>query len=182
MALEILESQTIYTGRVFSLRQDKIRLQNKLVSQIDVVVHHGAVAILPIDKDGYVWFIRQYRPAAQEVLWEIPAGTLEKSEIPEDCAQRELREEIGMGAGQLQKIGAFYLAPGYSTELIHIFLAADLFPDSLEGDADEEIETVRLSIAEVYQLVQQGEIRDAKSLAVLLLAQPFIRNKGWQVL
>jgi ADP-ribose pyrophosphatase len=133
----LLGSETVYRGRAFSVRRDQVSLPDGHSVTLDVVDHTGAVIIVPIDRDGRIWFVRQYRHAAGVVLLELPAGTLEAGEPPDDCAAREIREEIGLAAGQLEKIGSFFLAPGYSTEFMHVFLARDLSPSPLEGDADE---------------------------------------------
>ena len=100
----------------------------------------------------------------------MPAGGLEAGESPENCAQREIREEIGMKAGKLQKLGAFFLAPGYSTEFLHIFFATDLSPAPLDGDIDEFLSIERISLAQVFQMIRAGELLDAKTLAVFQLA------------
>jgi ADP-ribose pyrophosphatase len=109
-------------------------------------------------------------------MLELPAGTLEPGEPPETCAHREIREEIGMGAGKLQKIGSFYLAPGYSTEFMHVFLATELSPDPLPGDIDEFLQVEQIPLARIPALVQAGEIVDAKTLAVFELAVPFLKD------
>ena len=171
MDYELIQSNTIYQGRVFSLRKDEVRLPNGEVAQLDIVAHPGAVVLLPVDEAGRIWFIRQYRHPAGEVLLELPAGTMEAGEAAESCALREIREETGMSAGRIQKIGEYFLAPGYSTEFLHIYLARDLKPDPLQGDADEFIETEPIPIDEAFALAEGGQIRDAKTLATLLMAR-----------
>jgi ADP-ribose pyrophosphatase len=168
---ELIQSKTIYQGRVFSLRKDEIRLPDGETARLDIVVHPGAVLLLPVDESGQIWFIRQYRHSAGETLLELPAGTLEAGEAVETCAYREIREEIGMSAGQIQKIGEFFLTPGYSTEFLHIFLARGLKPDPLPGDEDEFIQVEPTPIEEAYALAERGQIRDAKTLAALMLAK-----------
>jgi ADP-ribose pyrophosphatase len=109
-------------------------------------------------------------------LLELPAGTLSPDELPEHCALREIREETGFAAGKLVKIGEFYLAPGYSTEYMHLYLATDLHPDPLPGDEDEFITLERVPIRQAYQLALNGGLQDGKSLAALLLARHLIIN------
>ena len=174
MKFETLHSQSMYQGRAFSVRKDRVRLPDGAEASLDIVEHSGAVTILPVDAQGTIWFVRQYRHAAGIELLELPAGTLEPDEDPEFCAQRELREEIGMGAGKIQKIGTFYLAPGYSTEFMHIFLANELFPATLQGDADEFLSVEQIHRSQIPALIRSGEIADAKTLAAFQLAAPFL--------
>jgi ADP-ribose pyrophosphatase len=174
MKFDTLQSQPIYQGRAFSVRKDQVRLPDGAETALDIVEHSGAVTILPIDSEGQVWFVRQYRHAAGIEMLELPAGTLEPGEAPENCAHREIREEIGMGAGKLHKIGTFYLAPGYSTEFMHIFLATDLSPAPLEGDIDEFLSVECFSLAQIPTLIQTGAIADAKTLATFQLAEPYL--------
>lgn len=171
-----VKSTTIYTGRVFGVRQDQVRLPNGHVTQLDIVEHPGAVVLIPVDAQGNLWFVRQYRHATRKWLLEFPAGTLEAGEDIEGCAHRELREEIGMAAGKVQKIGEFYIAPGYSTEFLHIYLASDLHPAPLPGDEDEFIQVESLTVDQAYALAGQGSIPDAKTLAALLLARPYLEQ------
>jgi ADP-ribose pyrophosphatase len=169
MQVETIESKPVYAGKIFNVRQDLVLLPGGKFAELDILEHHGAVVIIPLDVKGLLWFIRQYRHAAGEVLLELPAGTLETDETAEACAHREIREEIGMAAGNLIKIGEFFIAPGYSTEYLSIFLAKDLKYDPLPGDADELITVEKVSIVEAYRMVERGLIRDAKTLAALLL-------------
>jgi ADP-ribose pyrophosphatase len=174
MPIEVIASETIYHGRAFNVRRDKVRFQNQSVAHLDIIEHTGAVTILPIDADGRIIFVRQYRHAAGKELLELPAGTLERDELPENCALREIREETGFAAGKLIKVGEFFLAPGYSTEYMIVFLATDLTPSPLPGDADEFITIERLSIEQAYDLVIHGGLQDGKSIAALLLARPYL--------
>ena len=130
--------------------------------------------MVPVDGQGNIWLIEQYRYAIKETLLELPAGTLEPDENPEVSAIRELREEIGVTADDLKKIGELYLAPGYSSEYMHIYLATDLREAPLEKDAGEFIEVVKLPADEVYQMVAADKIRDGKTIAGLALAKPFL--------
>lgn len=177
MKFEIYKRDTIYDGRLFKLQRVHARMPDGRDASFDVVRHMGAVAMLPVDSDGNIWLVRQFRVAVEQVMLEIPAGTLEAGENPDDCAYRELREEIGMAAGKLEKLVTLPLAPGYSSELLHIYLATDLSPDSLEGDADEFLNIQIFPISEAYRMARQGEICDAKTLATLFLAQPYIDEK-----
>jgi len=174
MDVKIISKKQVFQGKVFNVRQDTIILPNHKQATFDIVDHHGAVVILPVDENRNCWFIHQYRHAAGETLLEIPAGTLEDGESPETSAYRETREEIGMAPGKLTKIGEFYITPGYSTEYLYIYLAENLSPDPLPGDIDELIEVEKISVENAYHMVRTGKIRDAKTLAVMLLAQPYL--------
>jgi len=174
MEIKTISKKEVYAGKVFRVRQDTIMLPNQNQVTYDVVDHHNAVVIVPVDEKGELWFIRQYRHATGEVLLEFPAGTLEKDEPAEVSAFRETREEIGMAPGKLTKIGEFYITPGYSTEYLYIYLAENLSPDPLPGDIDELIEVEKISVENAYHMVRTGKIRDAKTLAVMLLAQPYL--------
>jgi ADP-ribose pyrophosphatase len=174
MDFERESTHPIYQGRVFGVRQDHIRLPNGQMTRLDIIEHPGAVVLVPVDDEGNLWFVRQYRHAAGETLLELPAGTTEKGEDLVACAHRELREETGMSAREVSKIGEFFIAPGYSTEFLHIYLASDLRPDPLPGDDDEFIQVERIPIAQAYYMAENGQFRDAKTLAALVLARPLL--------
>jgi ADP-ribose pyrophosphatase len=171
MPFELVHSETVYPGRAFTIRRDTLRLPDGHESRFDIVEHHGSVVILPLDGQGNLLFVRQYRHAAGLDLLELPAGTRDEGEDPEVCARREIREETGMAAGQMEHLGGFYLAPGYSTEYMHVYLATDLRPDPLEADADEFLSLEPIPLAEALDRATRGEIPDAKSLAALFVAQ-----------
>jgi len=170
MSFETISSEVVFQGKAFNVHSDQVRLPDGQVVRMDIVEHVGAVTILPLDEDGQIWFVRQYRHATGKALLELPAGMLEPGEQPEACARREIREETGMAAGQIEKLGELYLAPGYSTEYMHVFLAQDLYPSPLPGDQDEFLSVEKISFKQAFELVKRGELQDAKSLAALLLA------------
>ena len=171
MAYPTEQSDSVFQGKVFNVRVDQVQYPDGIVHRVDVVEHHGAVALVPIDVDGGVWFVRQYRHPVGKMLLEIPAGTLEQGEKPQDCAIRECREELGLAPDEIIPLGSVYLAPGYSTEILHIFLARGLRSSPLPPDADEVLEPLKISWQVVQHMIQDGEIRDAKTLAGILLAQ-----------
>ncbi|MDP6793017.1 MAG: NUDIX hydrolase [Anaerolineales bacterium] len=169
---EILSTECVYEGRVLKLRVDRVRAPGGQTVNWDVIEHPGSVSIVPIDADDQVLLVRQYRPAIAETLLEIPAGTLEPGESPEISAHRELREEIGMRAEWLRAIGSYYLVPGYSSELMHAYVATGLSPAPLPQDADEDISVESIPFAELVAQVYRGQLRDAKTVSsVLLLAR-----------
>ena len=171
---ETIQSETKYHGKAFSVRQDQVRMPHGGTSNLDIVEHVGAVTIFPIDEDGNVWFVRQYRHATGEELLELPAGTLDEGESPLACARREIQEEIDLAAGELQMIGEFFLAPGYSTEYMYVYLATDLTSSSLPGDEDEFLSVERIHISKVLEMVWENNFQDAKTLAGLMLALPYL--------
>jgi ADP-ribose pyrophosphatase len=172
---ELIQSEIVYPGRAFTIRRDHLRLPDGHETKFDIVEHIGSVVILPIDADGNLLFVRQYRHAARLGLLELPAGTLDEGEAPEHCASREVREETGMAAGKLEHLGGFYLAPGYSTEYMNVYLATDLRHDPLEADADEFLSVEPIPVREALEKAMQGEILDSKSLAALMLALPHLK-------
>jgi len=174
MPYETLHTETLYHGRAFNVRRDEIRLPDGKTARLEIVDHVGAVTLVPVDDQNRVWFVRQYRHPAGEVLLELPAGMIELGEAPLECARREIREETGMAAGRIEPIGEFYLAPGYSTEFMHVFLARDLRPDPLPGDADEFISVEPIPLEVVLQMIENGKIHDAKTLAALMLAKRYL--------
>jgi ADP-ribose pyrophosphatase len=174
MAFELVHSERVYQGRAVSIRRDEVRLPNGHTTRLDIVEHVGSAILIPIDAQGNIHFVRQYRHAAGEEMVELPAGTLDPGEAPLDCARRELREETGLGADEVREIGGFYLAPGYSTEFMHVYLATGLRPSPLERDEDEFLEPLSMPASEALALARSGGLPDAKSLAALLLAGPLL--------
>jgi ADP-ribose pyrophosphatase len=165
-----IDSQLIFSGRVFKVRVDTVALPGGRRATREVVEHNGAVAMVPIDAQGNVVLVSQYRHPVGETLLEIPAGRLEAGEDPLQCAARELAEEIGERPARLDPLGAVYVAPGYSSELIHYFIAADFTPDPVPPDDDEIIDCVRIPLAEAREMCRRGEIRDGKTVYGILLA------------
>lgn len=150
-----------------NLRVDDVQLYNGLATSREIVEHPGAAAIVPVLDDGRVILVRQFRYAVSEELLEIPAGTLQQGESPESCARRELEEETGYRCGEIAKILECFVAPGYSTEKIHFFLAKKLQQFETKPEEDEHIKVAILPIAVALKMVRMGEIRDAKTVCGL---------------
>jgi ADP-ribose pyrophosphatase len=167
---QILEKKTVYSGSAFKVERLHIRLPNERERDYDLVRHLDSVTLLPLDKENQIWFVTQFRMGSEKKLLELPAGVMAEGESPQECALREIREETGMAAGKIEHLGAVYLAPGYSSELNHIFLATDLFPSPLDMDEDEFLEIEKISLAEIPALIQSGRLQDSKSLAAFQLA------------
>jgi ADP-ribose pyrophosphatase len=174
MPFSTIAQETIYRGHAFNLRRDELRTPDLRTIHLDIIEHVDSVTLLPVDADGRILFVRQYRHATGKELLELPAGTLDEGELPEACALREIREETGFAAGKLEKLGEFFLAPGYSTEYMVVFLATELHRAPLPGDEDEFISLQPIPIEGAYEMALNGNLQDAKSLAALLLARPYI--------
>ncbi|HMO80459.1 MAG TPA: NUDIX hydrolase [Pyrinomonadaceae bacterium] len=166
----ILNSETIYRGRVFDIRVDEIRDGDVEYSR-EIVVHRGSAVIVPVFDDGTVALVRQYRHAAGKYLLELAAGTLEDGEDPETGAVRELEEEIGVVAGKIEKLTEFYVSPGFLTEKMHVFLATDLTETSQDLEPDEILAVERHSFSALRDMIRKGEIEDAKTIVGLMLAE-----------
>lgn len=173
-AFELLKSDVLMKGRAFAIRRDTLKTPDGRETKFEIIEHGGSVVLIPVDEKGNILFVRQYRHATEQELLELPAGTLNEEEEFETCAAREIREETGMAAGKLDKLGEFYLAPGYSTEFMAVYLATDLSYSPLEADADEFLSLETIPVAEAIQKAERGEVPDAKSLAALFLARPFL--------
>jgi len=163
-----LSTERIHEGRIINLREDTVRLPSGREAKREIVEHRGAVCILPVLNDGRIVMVRQYRKPAEAALLEIPAGGLEAGEEPQLCAARELKEECGLTAARLTPLFSFYLAPGYSTELIHCFLAEGMEAGEAEPDEDENLEIEEYSLEELLPMIDDGRIQDSKTVAALL--------------
>ena len=173
----VLASRRIYDGRVVSLRVDDVRTSRSLRTMREIVEHHGAVALVAVDDEDRVLFVKQYRHAVGRVTTEIPAGTLEPGEDPLASAARELAEETGYSAAHFERIGGIYPSPGYCTEHIHLYLARGLTRGVAHPEDDEHIVVESVAWAEAIRRVRAGEIDDAKSVCALLLADAARRRE-----
>jgi ADP-ribose pyrophosphatase len=166
----IIHSQEMYQGRIVRFRLDTVELPDGSVTTREIVQTPGAVVIVPLTRDGRVRMVRQYRSAIGEYLLELPAGTLEPGEPPEQAAPRELAEETGDRAARWQRLTGFYTVPGICNEYLHLFLATDLTPGQMDLEFDELIEVVTLPLDEALAMAERGEIRDAKTIIGLMMA------------
>jgi ADP-ribose pyrophosphatase len=165
--------RTVYSGRLLTVYEDDVRLVDGTLAHREVVAHPGAVAIVAIDSDGRVVLVRQWRHPLGRALWELPAGTRDPGEPPLRTAERELAEETGLRAGDLRPLAIAPLTPGYSTEVMHFFVATALTAGPTDRDADERMDVARHSREQVAALIRAGEV-DVKTIAGLGLA-------GWSV-
>jgi len=167
----LISSQTVFTGRLISVHVDEVELPGGHRARREVVTHPGAVAIVPLLADGRVIMVRQYRHAAGQVLYELPAGTLAPGESALECAKRELAEETGYEAEHVRLLFSAYLSPGYSSEIIHVFCASGLRHTATAGpDEDERLEVVTLPLSEAVAMVGRGEVQNAAAMCGLLAA------------
>ena len=167
-----------YTGRIINVDVDDVRFPDGSVGQLEMVRHPGASAILPFltepgGDDPQVLLIRQYRYAAEGYVYEVPAGRLDPGETPQECAVRELKEETGCTAGNVEHLYSFYTTPGFTDEKIHAYMASDLTRGESELEADEFVETISLPLSRALEMVREGEIVDAKTALTLMYAAGF---------
>ena len=177
-----IDSEPVYDGRVVRLSVDTVRFPDGSEGRLEMIRHVGASAVLPFlgglyDPDPDVLLVRQYRYASDGYLYEIPAGLpAGPEESWEECARRELEEETGMRAATLTPLTRIYTTPGFTDEVIRPFVATDLEPGELSRDPDEFMEVVRVAFSEVLEMVEDGRIVDAKSIATILYADRFVRG------
>jgi len=175
---QLLRQKLFYKGRKFNFEVNRLRLPNRAEGDWECVRHPGGALAVPVTQDGKLVLVRQYRFAAQGWLLEFPAGTVEVDEDPAATIRREIEEETGYRANHWQMLGQFYLAPGYSDEVIYAFLAQDL--ELLETppaqDEDEDIEVVLMTPSELEQAILRGEPVDAKSISSFFLARPLLKG------
>jgi ADP-ribose diphosphatase len=163
------EKKQIYKGKIISLRADTLKSLGRPSHTWDIVEHPGAVVIVPITDEGDILLVKQWRRAAEKILLELPAGTLENGEPPLLCAQRELQEETGYRAHELIPMGGFFSAPGFCTEYLHLFLAKGLYPSPLPHDDNEAIDLVKMPLAQALEMIDAYQFLDAKTIAGILL-------------
>ena len=169
--------ETLWHGRVFDLHREEIFLPTGRKAIVEVIRHPGSASIVPLLNDGRVILIQQFRPSLQQVIWEIPSGTMGPGEDPLGCAHRELMEECGYQGGRFEKLGEILPAPGYCDERIHLFMATDLTPCTQHLDEDECLTIHPLPLEQALDMIRRGEIRDAMTIIGLHLAHPvWIKN------
>ncbi len=177
MEYHVVEKQTVFRGKKVQLEIH--RLEDKTGAQAirEICIHPGAVVILPLLPDGQVLLIRNHRYTVGQVLIELPAGTLEKGEDPMSCAGRELLEETGYLAGRLKPIGNFFSSPGILTEKLYAFAAYDLEERQTALEEGEDIQVMPVTWKKAFELIADGQIADAKTIATLLMFDRFHRER-----
>ena len=173
-----LGSRRVYTGRVLNLDIDQVRFPDESTGELEIIRHPGASAVLPFlseptGPDPQILLIKQYRYAAEDFLYEVPAGRLDPNEAPVDCARRELMEETGCTAAQIEPLYTFYTTPGFIDERIHGFMATGITRGESRREADEFMTLETLTLSRALDLIKAGEIRDGKTAVLILFAAGF---------
>jgi ADP-ribose pyrophosphatase len=173
-----IKSTRMYTGRVISLDVDEVRYPNGTTGELEIIRHPGASAVVPFlsdpgGVDPTVLLLKQYRYAAGGTIYEIPAGRLEPGELPEVCAARELLEETGCTATSMVRLTSMFTTPGFTDERIHLFLATGITRGEARPEADEFMEIESIPLSKALQMIERGEIQDAKTALGLLFAAGF---------
>ena len=169
-----LDSERLYDGKIVKLYRDRVELPNGKEAIREVVRHPGGVIILPIDNEGNVWMVRQFRYPYNRAILEIPAGKLEYGEEPSSAARRELSEEIGATAGHWVELGKLLPTPGFCDEVQHLYLARDLKDVGQQLDPDEFLNVSRIPFDEMVRRCMNGEIQDAKTIIAVLKARELL--------
>jgi ADP-ribose pyrophosphatase len=164
-----ISSQTVYQGRAVKLRVDTVRTAGGRQTTREIVEHDDCVAIIAVDADDNILLVKQFRKPVEKELLEIPAGGIDPGEDAEAAVVREMQEETGFRPQKLTRLGGFYSAPGYGTEYLYLYLATELVPGRLHAEDTDEIEVVRVPVAGVKDIIVSGEIKDAKSIAGLMV-------------
>ena len=175
-----IDGKTLYEGVIVNVRLDRAELVNGDVVRREVVEHPGGVTVIPVEEDGTVWCVRQFRYPVQREMLEVPAGKLEIGEKPLPAAVRELSEETGLEAGRMIYLGACCTSPGFSTEVLHIYLALELKHGDAHPDEDEFLNVEKHSLETLTEMVMSGEIDDAKTIIAVLKARRFLEAEGWR--
>jgi ADP-ribose pyrophosphatase len=168
MAEETLSSKVVFKGEILNIRVDDIRMPDGNTATREIVEHNDAVAVVPIDKQGNILLVKQYRRAAKKELLEIPAGGIEPGEKPEETVRRELQEEIGYLPNKIISMGGFYASPGYNEEYLYLYFATELVPAKLHAEDTDSIEVVPVPIKSITDYIKSGKICDSKSIAGIL--------------
>jgi ADP-ribose pyrophosphatase len=168
---KFLDSKVVFEGNLLNVFTDKVELPNGKAASREYIKHPGAVAVVPITQEGKIVLVRQYRYPIGKVLLEVPAGKLDKGEEPDVCALRELEEETGYVAKNIKKMASIYTTPGFTDEIIHLYIAENLSLSNPHPDEDEFLDVEIYSKEEVKTMIADGKINDAKSMLALLLAK-----------
>lgn len=176
MTAKLLQRRRIFEGRVVDLSVDRIELPNGRTTELEVIRHPGAAAMVPLMGEDEVLLVRQYRWATQGWLLEVPAGKLDSGEAPEECAARELEEEVGQRAAELIELGWIWTTPGFTDEKIWLYLARGLEPGGQDLQSDEVLTVETVPFREAIAKVHRGEICDSKSVCALLRAAAFLES------
>ena len=172
-----LSSKIVFEGRAVKLRVDTIQMPDGRQTTREIVEHGACIAVVAVDEQNNVLLVSQYREAVEKELLEIPAGGIDPGEDVETAVKREMQEETGYLPQKLENLGGYYLAPGYSTEYLHLYLAGDLLPSRLMAEDTEGIKIVRVPVSQIRKLLTSGKICDGKSIAGLYVFLEYQKKK-----
>ncbi|MFC1918096.1 NUDIX hydrolase [Chloroflexota bacterium] len=175
---ETISSEVIFTGRAVNLRIDTVANAGGNKTTREIVEHADVVAVVPVDEDGNILLVRQFRKPVEKELQEIPAGGIDPGETAEEAVRREMQEETGFLPGRIARIGGFYATPGYCTEYLSLYLASELTPSRLVAEDTEGIQVIKIKPAQIPELIQTGRIEDAKSIVGLLTYLAILKGKA----
>lgn len=178
MSAKVNKTATIHQGKIFKIVTENITFSNGVSSDIDIIRHPGASAIIPLSDKNTLILIKQYRHAIEKYIWEIPAGKIDDDEPPIECAKRELIEETGYSAKNWQKMGEIIPVPGYSDERIHLFVANDLVPAKQNLDKDELLDVHEIKFNDAMEMIHRGEIQDSKTICGLFMTMHWLEQTG----
>ncbi len=177
MSYEVLKSEQSYKGKVFKIERDLISLPDGRTTIRETIIHGGAAAMIPVDAEGKIIFVRQYRHSAKAMTLEIPAGTIEKGENPYDCAMREIQEETSYKCNDMKLLFTMYSAIGFCTEKLYIYLCENLEKGEFNMDEDEFITIERYTPEESVEMIYNGQIYDSKTIAAIFAYRDYISKK-----
>lgn len=168
MVYKRTQREDVFQGKILNVVRDTVETPSNKVLKREIVLHPGAAGIIPVDEDGNIFLVKQYRHPVGEEIFEIPAGCLEKGEEPKVCAIREVEEEIGYKATDMDYLMTIYPAVGFSSEIITIYVGTGLVKTEQNLDDDEEVEIFRFSLEQIMDMIAKGEIRDSKTICAIL--------------
>ena len=174
---EKIDSKKVFSGKIIGLYYDSVKLPNGKTATREKVTHPGAVGIVPVTDDNKIILVRQYRYPVEDIIIEIPAGKLNKDESPSMCARRELEEEVGAVNGELIHLSTFYTTPGFSNEILYLYLAIRFKKTKNNLDEDEFLEIIEPEAEEAISWIKDGKIKDSKTIIGILMAKDFINEK-----
>lgn len=174
---DLISSEYVYNGKVMDIKRDVISLPNGATAVRETIVRGGACAVVPVDDEGNIYLVKQYRHAIGKEMVEIPAGMMNPGETPLQCAMREMEEEIGLKAGNMKFVSKMYLSVGVCNELLHLYIATDLKPGVQHLDPDEFIEIKKYKLEDAYKMIFDGSITDAKSMFGILAYKHLSENR-----
>ena len=169
-----ISSKKIFCGKIIELYVDEVELPNNKVVTREKVSHPGAVGIVPLNKEGKIILVKQFRYPTGGVLLEIPAGKMGKNENAADCARRELKEEIGVAGGKLMHLSTFYTSPGFCDEILYLYLTTDFERKENNLEEDEFLDVIELKMKDALTYVKNGKIKDAKTIIGILLSRDYL--------